>query len=84
VLWLPSDKPPQRCFDFGLAEYVIKVYFLMLPKLCLTPPVLGSTSSCKLKLDEEKSKYACFTQQNGFAPNIFTQFAEANQGSNKV
>jgi hypothetical protein len=46
--------------------------------------VLGSTSSCKLKLDEEKSKHACWAQQNGFAPNIYTQFEEANQGSNKA
>jgi hypothetical protein len=25
VTWLPSDKPPPRCFDFGLVGYVIKV-----------------------------------------------------------
>ncbi len=36
-----------------------------------TPHVLSYMGTCKLKLDEEKLKYAGQTQQNGFAPADF-------------
>jgi hypothetical protein len=38
---------------------------------------------CKLKLNEEKSKHARLSQQNGFGPSIFLQFAEAGKRHSK-
>ncbi len=47
-----------------------------------TPPVLSMRPS-KLKLNEEKSKHARLSQQNGFGPSIFLQFAEAGKRHSK-
>jgi hypothetical protein len=48
-----------------------------------TPSVLIMWS-CKLKLDEEKSKHASLAQQKWFWPNIFAQFAEAGKRPSKA
>jgi hypothetical protein len=39
--------------------------------------------TCKLKLDEEKSKHAGLALQNGFDPAFFAHFAEAGKRHKK-